>query len=51
MEDINKKRFESGRAEPLFSDEEVRVAAGHEPEQKGDTEPFTEGDDKLPELD
>lgn len=53
MEDINKKRFEAGRAEPLFSDEEVRTAAGHEPEQQGDVDPFTEKDgdnDGLPPL-
>jgi hypothetical protein len=43
MEDINKKRFEAGRKEPLFSDEEVRVAAGHDPEPEGDIEEFEEG--------
>jgi hypothetical protein len=43
MEDINKKRFEAGRKEPLFSDEEVRVAAGHDPEPDNDIDDFEEG--------
>jgi hypothetical protein len=43
MEDINKKRFEAGRKEPLFSDEEVRVAAGHDPEPDSDIDDFEEG--------
>lgn len=43
MEDINKKRFEAGRKEPLFSDEEVRIAAGHDPEPDSDIDEFEEG--------
>lgn len=51
MEDINKKRFDAGRKEPLFSDEEVRIAAGHDPEPEGDIEEFEEGgEETLPSL-
>jgi len=51
MEDINKKRSESNRGEPLFTDSEVRIVAGFEGESEEDIEPFTEdGDDKLPPL-
>lgn len=50
MEDINKKRFESGRGEALFSDGEIRKAAGFDADSDEDIEDFKETDDGLPAL-
>ncbi len=45
MMDINKKSFDSGRGEPIFTDSEIRAASGSEAEKPGDLEEFTDDDD------
>ena len=46
MEEINKMRYESGRAEPLFSDEVMLKAAGYD-EEESDTEEFVKEDEPV----
>lgn len=45
MEETNELRYKSGRAAPIYSDEEIREAAGHEPEEEVDTEEFVVADE------
>ncbi len=45
MADVNKKAFDSGRGEPVFTDVEMRIASGHDAEKPGDLEEFTEDDE------
>jgi len=49
MEETNKLRFDSGRGEPLFSDELMFQVSPFDKDQMSDAKPFTEKDD-LPPL-
>ena len=50
MMDVNKKSFESGRGDQVFSHEEVRKAAGYDADSDGDLESFSEDNDELPPM-
>lgn len=45
MANINEKAWKTGRGEPIFSDIEMRLAAGHEAEKPDDLEEFTDDED------
>jgi len=50
MEETNKIRFESGRQEPLYSDELMFEVSPFDKDQMNEAESFQEGDENLPDL-
>ena len=49
MADINRQAFDSGRGEPVFSNEEIRKTSGFDEEVTGELEEFDDDDDDLNE--
>ena len=50
MAEINKQAFDSGRGEPVFSNEEIRKTSGFDEEVTGELEEFGEDDDLDDDL-
>lgn len=51
MADINKKAFDSGRGQPVFTDEEVRDAAGYDTQTEGELDDFQDDEGMGTEQD
>jgi len=49
MAEINKKAYDAGRQDPVFSESEIRKASGHEESNTDDMEDFTEEDEEIGE--